>query len=70
MTPTTLSKELGCAPPKRLVSQLTDEEAERLATALSEARRRQSAALAAAADGAFNHVPRLLRGPVRKILGA
>ncbi|MEO6859266.1 MAG: hypothetical protein ABI323_11895 [Solirubrobacteraceae bacterium] len=37
--------------------------------AISEARRRQGHALAAAGDRALSHVPRVLRGPIRKITG-
>lgn len=66
----TLTQELGATPPKDVTAKLSDDECEQLATALRDARRRQSAALAAAADGAFNHIPRLLRGPIRKIVGA
>ena len=63
-----LRAELGAAPPKGL-GVLEDDELRALADALREARRRQSAALEAAAGQALGHVPRLIRGPVRKILG-
>lgn len=37
--------------------------------AISESRRRQGHALAAAGDRALSHVPRVLRGPIRRITG-
>jgi hypothetical protein len=39
-----------------------------LADAVRAARRRQAEALKAAGDTALGHVPRLLRGPIRKAL--
>jgi hypothetical protein len=48
---------------------LNPEELEALAQALRDTKRRQSAALRDASEGALNHVPALLRGPIRKILG-
>jgi hypothetical protein len=62
-----LRAELGAAPPKGL-DALTDEEIADLAGALRVARERQSAALAKAMEDALRHVPRLLRGPVRKMM--
>ena len=40
-----------------------------LAEAIEAARQRQRAELHAAIDTAYGHVPRLLRGPLRKVLG-
>ena len=40
-----------------------------LADSVQAARRRQAAELAAAGEQALGHVPRLLRGPIRKIVG-
>ncbi len=40
-----------------------------LADAVAEARHRQAAELQAAGDQALRHIPRLLRGPIRKVLG-
>lgn len=40
-----------------------------LAGAVRDARRRQRKALAEAGERALSHVPRLLRGPVRRIVG-
>lgn len=40
-----------------------------LAAAVDQARTRQRAELRTALDAAYGHVPRLLRGPLRKVLG-
>jgi hypothetical protein len=48
---------------------LRDEDLADLATAISDARHRQSAELAAAGDAALSHIPRLLRVPLRKVIG-
>jgi sRNA-binding protein len=50
------------------LSELEDEHLEHLAHALHEARRRQDQALAQAGERAFSHIPRLLRGPIRRIV--
>jgi predicted DNA-binding transcriptional regulator YafY len=63
-----LRAELGAAPPKGL-DALTDDEIADLAVALHEARARDKAALAKAMHDALHHIPRLLRGPVRKMIG-
>jgi hypothetical protein len=39
-----------------------------LADGIQAARRRQAAELAMAGEQAFGHIPRLLRGPIKKIL--
>jgi hypothetical protein len=39
-----------------------------LAAAIAEAHRRQSEAMAAAGERALGKVPRLLRGPIRKVV--
>jgi hypothetical protein len=63
-----LATQLRDEPPASLAkldqAQLID-----LADAVRDARRRQSQELAAAGDKAFGHIPRLLRGPMRKLLG-
>ena len=46
---------------------LTDAERQDLADAIADARRRQAAALADAGERAFNQIPRLLRGPIRRM---
>jgi mono/diheme cytochrome c family protein len=63
-----LRAELGAAPPKGL-DALSDDQIADLAAALHDARARDKAALAKAMQDALQHVPRLLRGPVRKMIG-
>jgi hypothetical protein len=63
-----LRAQLRAEPPAGL-AQLADEDLERLADAVAAARRRQAAELEAAGEAAFRYVPRLLRGPMRKLLG-
>jgi predicted DNA-binding transcriptional regulator YafY len=63
-----LRAELGAAPPKGL-DALSDDEIADLAAALREARSRDKAALAKAMQDSLQHIPRLLRGPVRKMIG-
>jgi hypothetical protein len=46
---------------------LTDAQRRDLADAIADARRRQAAALADAGEQAFGHIPRLLRGPIRRM---
>lgn len=64
-----LESQLQAKPPEGL-SPLTGEELEDLAGAVREARHRQAAELQAAGEKAFGHIPRLLRGPIRKVMGA
>jgi hypothetical protein len=64
--PNSLEQELGGAPP-RAVSRLPADQQEDLAAAIRDARRRQAKALAVAAEQALNLIPRVLRGPVRKL---
>ncbi|HEX8976935.1 MAG TPA: hypothetical protein VF781_10520 [Solirubrobacteraceae bacterium] len=63
-----LRAHLGDAPPAGLRS-LPDVHLADLADAISQARRHQREALAAAGDRALSHVPRLLRGPIRRVVG-
>lgn len=63
-----LWKALGCEPPAA-VRALPDEQQADLAAAVEDARARQRHDLRAAIDGAYAHVPRLLRGPLRKVMG-
>lgn len=51
------------------VEGLSDEDRADLEAAVDDALARQRAALRAAIDSAYGHVPRLLRGPLRKVLG-
>ncbi|MDQ6835961.1 MAG: hypothetical protein M3016_07205 [Actinomycetota bacterium] len=64
----TLRAQLGGQPPEGL-RMLTGEQLADLAEAIGDARRRQNRALAAAGERALSHIPRLLRGPVRRIVG-
>lgn len=63
-----LENQLRARPPESL-RELSHAQLRDLATAVSGARRRQAAELNAAGDKALRHIPRLLRGPVRKVLG-
>lgn len=51
------------------VKRLTESQLQVLAEAIRDARHRQGAELAAAGDKALALVPRILRGPVRRVLG-
>jgi hypothetical protein len=64
-----LRKQLGDAPPLGL-STLSDEQLRDLAAAIEDARHRQAAALEEAGERALARIPRLLRRPVRKVVGA
>ena len=57
------------APAPTGLAHLEDRHLEDLAGSIRKARHRQAAELASAGDKAFALVPRLLRGPVRKVLG-
>ncbi len=63
-----LAAELRDAPPPTL-AELSDEDLRHLTAAVRDARHRQAAELKIAGDKAAAHIPRLLRGPVRKVLG-
>ncbi len=63
-----LAAELRDTPPASL-SALSAEQLGDLRDAVRDARHRQAAELAAAGDRALSHIPRLLRIPVRKVLG-
>ncbi len=63
-----LAAQLRDAPPDTL-AKLDEAQLNDLAGAVRDARRRQAAELEAAGDKAFGHIPRLLRGPIRKLLG-
>ena len=63
-----LALQLGAKPPKGL-SALSEDELEDLVDAVRDARHRQAAELQAAGEKAFGHIPRLLRGPIRKVTG-
>ena len=63
-----LEAQLGARAPKGL-SVLSAEELHDLAEIVRDARDRQAAVLAEAGDRALQRIPRLLRGPIRKIAG-
>jgi hypothetical protein len=63
-----LEAQLGTSIPKG-VRALGEDELQDLADAVRAARRRQVEALAEAGERALNRIPRLLRGPVRKVAG-
>ncbi len=63
-----LAAQLRADPPRGLETLSTDELCD-LTAAVRDARRRQAAELAAAGDQAYGHIPRLLRVPIRKMLG-
>jgi hypothetical protein len=63
-----LRAELGGELPAGL-SRLDDGDARDLTDAIHLARCRQTQALAQAGERAFGHVPRLLRMPIRRLLG-
>jgi hypothetical protein len=63
-----LRAQLGGTPPDGL-RQLESEQLADLADAVQEARRRQGRAISEAGDRAFAMIPRLLRGPIRRIVG-
>ena len=65
---TTLSAQLRAPVPDGL-RELSDDELADLSAAVADARHRQAAALAEAGDRALSHIPRLLRGPVKRIVG-
>ncbi|MGH2868080.1 MAG: hypothetical protein ACRDNK_11015 [Solirubrobacteraceae bacterium] len=62
-----LRKQLNGKVPAGL-GELEDHQLEHLAGAVHEARRRQGEALAQAGERALGHVPRLLRGPIRRVM--
>jgi hypothetical protein len=65
---TTLAAQLRGAVPDSLC-ELSDAELTHLTEAVADARHRQAAALAEAGDRALSHIPRLLRGPIKRIVG-
>ena len=63
-----LEDQVGGAVPEGLAG-LDDQELRHLAGAIRAARHRQAEALDAAGDRALGRIPRLLRGPIRKVVG-
>lgn len=64
---TDLAHALGAEPPAALAA-LDDARQQQLAEALVAAQERQAAAIDAAAERGLGFVPRLLRGPVKRML--
>lgn len=65
---TRLASALGARPPDAL-GDLAPKDLADLAKALEQARSRQSVELDDAIRGSLDHIPRLLRGPARRLLG-
>jgi len=63
-----LEHELRAAAPEG-VRRLSDDQLRDLAAAIADERHRQAAALAAAGEAAFGQLPRVIRIPLRKVLG-
>jgi hypothetical protein len=63
-----LEAQLNAKAPPGL-SALSDQQLRDLAGAIREARHRQASELAAAGDQALRYIPRLLRVPLRRVLG-
>jgi hypothetical protein len=63
-----LRTQLGGTAPKSL-ERLEAKQLAHLTESIRAARRRQSQALVEASDRALRHVPRLLRAPIRRIVG-
>lgn len=66
--PDVLERELDATPPSGLSTLTPDQQAD-LAGAVVDAKRRQRKALAEAGEQALKLIPRILRGPVRKLFG-
>ena len=63
-----LEREL-CAPVPPGLRELGEAELRDLTTAIAGERHRQAAALAAAGDQALGQLPRMIRIPIKKLLG-
>lgn len=63
-----LESQLGSTAPAGL-ARLTADELDDLVDAIAEARRRQATEIEAASERALGFIPRLLRGPVRRVMG-
>lgn len=62
-----LREQLRAEPPAGL-GRLAAEDVHHLAEAIQSARTRQAAALEQAGEQAFGSIPRLLRGPIRRVM--
>jgi hypothetical protein len=65
--PDRLTREYGGALPPGLAA-LDATDRDRIADAIDAARTRQARALAKATEGGLDFIPKLLRGPVKKVL--
>jgi hypothetical protein len=63
-----LRRQLGGDVPPAL-SRLSESELRDLAHAIRDARHREGEAIAASGERALDRVPRLLRGPIRRVVG-
>jgi hypothetical protein len=63
-----LEEQLGAKVPKGLAAALSDDELARLADAVRQAREVQARELDKALEDALGHIPRLARGPIRRIV--
>jgi aminopeptidase C len=63
-----LTEQLGARPPRAL-AQLEGDQLRDLAQAIRDARRHQADELRAAREQSLSHIPKLLRGPVRRVVG-
>jgi hypothetical protein len=61
-----IERELAASPPAG-TSRLTSQQQDDLAGAIRDAKDRQAAALAAAGEQALWLIPRVLRGPIRRL---
>jgi hypothetical protein len=63
-----LQKELAATPPAGVRALAAEQQAD-LAQAIRDAKRRQAVALAEAGENALGLIPRVLRGPIRRMFG-
>ncbi len=63
-----LEQQLGATAPPG-IARLRPDQLRALAEAISDARHTQARELASATNQALDHIPRLLRAPVRKLFG-
>jgi len=63
-----LTRALGGPPAPGVAERLDDDALRELAAAVADARARQARALDDATATALDHVPRLLRGPIRRLV--
>jgi hypothetical protein len=64
-----LRTAVGADPPQELVEALDADQIAKLSAQVAEARAKQREAMARAGEEALRHVPKLLRGPLQRMLG-